>query len=66
MRTLDERAAEHDGAAPWSLTPHASGPRSRLAHHEPAPPRPARPLAGLTVLEAGRRIQAPLAAHLLG
>ncbi|MFJ3174140.1 CoA transferase [Streptomyces roseus] len=66
LRTLDERAAEHDGAAPWSLTPHASGPRPRLAHHEAAPPRPARPLAGLTVLEAGRRIQAPLAAHLLG
>ncbi|MCB5164065.1 CoA transferase [Streptomyces bambusae] len=30
------------------------------------PPAPSPPLAGLTVLEAGRRIQAPLAAHLLG
>ncbi|WP_405763147.1 CoA transferase [Streptomyces sp. NBC_00045] len=71
LRTLAERAAEQDGAPPWSLAPHASGHR--------APPRPpgapscsaaaptaARPLAGLTVLEAGRRIQAPLAAHLLG
>ncbi|MFE5768486.1 CoA transferase [Streptomyces sp. NPDC056485] len=66
LRTLDERAAEHDGAAPWSLTPYGSGPRPRPAHREPAPPRPASPLAGLTVLEAGRRIQAPLAAHLLG
>ncbi|MFB7784731.1 CoA transferase [Streptomyces vinaceus] len=66
LRTLDERAAEHDGAAPWSLTPHGPGPRPRPAHRAPAGPPPARPLAGLTVLEAGRRIQAPLAAHLLG
>ncbi len=38
------------------LRRRAGGPR----------PSPGRPLAGLTVLEAGRRIQAPLAAHLLG
>ncbi|MEU8782442.1 CoA transferase [Streptomyces sp. NPDC048637] len=50
------------GTAPWTLTPHtadrpppATGTVSSAAH----------PLAGLTVLEAGRRIQAPLAAHLL-
>lgn len=61
LRTLAERAAEHDGAAPWSLTPYGSGHRPLAA-----PPAAARPLAGLTVLEAGRRIQAPLAAHLLG
>ncbi|MFF3325552.1 CoA transferase [Streptomyces sp. NPDC002889] len=61
LRTLAERAAEHDGGAAWSLTSHTFGPRP------PAPPpAAARPLAGLTVLEAGRRIQAPLAAHLLG
>ncbi|MFF3861455.1 CoA transferase [Streptomyces sp. NPDC002209] len=61
LRTLAERAAEHDGAAPWSLRllepgakPGAAAPSSGL------------PLAGLAVLEAGRRIQAPLAAHLLG
>lgn len=63
LRTLAERAAEHDGAAPWSL---------RLLGRDPSAPargtsdRSALPLAGLTVLEAGRRIQAPLAAHLLG
>ncbi|MEV0411620.1 CoA transferase [Streptomyces sp. NPDC050448] len=60
LRTLAERAAEHDGAAPWSFAPYGSG------HRPLAAPPAARPLAGLTVLEAGRRIQAPLAAHLLG
>ncbi|MET9464823.1 CoA transferase [Streptomyces sp. NPDC006544] len=101
IRSLAERAAEHDGAAPWTLTPYDTGqqlhplePRHPLrplhpllslhtlpdatpphttAPHATAPhatpttePTQARPLAGLTVLEAGRRIQAPLAAHLLG
>ncbi|WP_327327527.1 CoA transferase [Streptomyces sp. NBC_01210] len=61
LGTLAARAAEHDGGAPWSLTSHAEGPRPPASL-----PAPVRPLAGLTVLEAGRRIQAPLAAHLLG
>ncbi|MFD9301782.1 CoA transferase [Streptomyces sp. NPDC060048] len=64
LRSLAERAAEHDGAAPWSLAPYGCGPRH--PDTAPAAPRPDAPLAGLTVLEAGRRIQAPLAAHLLG
>ncbi|MGW2015080.1 CoA transferase [Streptomyces sp. NPDC001927] len=62
LRTLAERAAEDDGAAPWSLgllRPGTTAPPVSA-------PSPERPLAGLTVLEAGRRIQAPLAAHLLG
>ncbi|MEU6313010.1 CoA transferase [Streptomyces sp. NPDC047014] len=65
LRPLARRAAEHDGAAPWSLTPAATGAPALW----PGPAVAAaagRPLAGLTVLEAGRRIQAPLAAHLLG
>ncbi|MGW6704426.1 CoA transferase [Streptomyces sp. NPDC054956] len=78
LRSLAERAAEQDGAAPWTLAPYGAGtaygsepwlpygPGSGLPHSAPAAPRPAKPLAGLTVLEAGRRIQAPLAAHLLG
>ncbi|QES57716.1 CoA transferase [Streptomyces venezuelae] len=62
-----ERAAERDGTAPWSLAPSAA----RLLPPGPAQPSgdaapSGGPLAGLTVLEAGRRIQAPLAAHLLG
>ncbi|MFI6528882.1 CoA transferase [Streptomyces uncialis] len=61
LRTPAERAAEHDGAAPWSLRLLAPGTRPL-----PATASASRPLAGLTVLEAGRRIQAPLAAHLLG
>jgi hypothetical protein len=47
---------------PWQLE---SGARPAL----PLPPPPGtegQPLTGLTVLEAGRRVQAPLAAHLLG
>ncbi|MFE2549846.1 CoA transferase [Streptomyces sp. NPDC059355] len=65
LRTLAERAAEHDGAAPWSLSPYGFGHHAG-PHRNPGAPTPSRPLAGLTVLEAGRRIQAPLAAHLLG
>ncbi|NJQ13656.1 CoA transferase [Streptomyces bohaiensis] len=62
LRSLRERAAEDTGATPWSLRP------AHPASHRPgqaAPPADL-PLAGLTVLEAGRRIQGPLAAHLLG
>ncbi|MER8230989.1 CoA transferase [Streptomyces sp. NPDC094049] len=61
LRTLAERAREDDGADPWTLRLLGPGHRS-----DGAPSQPARPLSGLTVLEAGRRIQAPLAAHLLG
>ncbi|GGT44361.1 hypothetical protein GCM10010207_50790 [Streptomyces atratus] len=61
LGSLVGRAAEHDGAPPWSLTSHGPGHRSPTVL-----PAAERPLAGLTVLEAGRRIQAPLTAHLLG
>ncbi|MFI8447081.1 CoA transferase [Streptomyces erythrochromogenes] len=70
LRSLADRAAEHDGAAPWFLTPMPGGAPGGAPVAGPVgapvgePGR--RPLAGLTVLEAGRRIQAPLAAHLLG
>ncbi|MFD3808562.1 CoA transferase [Streptomyces sp. NPDC058619] len=64
LRTLAERAGEDDCRAPWSLEP--LGPGAPRATGTGARPGPDRPLAGLTVLEAGRRIQAPLAAHLLG
>ncbi|MFI9582604.1 CoA transferase [Streptomyces sp. NPDC052236] len=63
LRSLAERAAEYDGSAPWELTPH------HTPHHTTYSPTRATdglPLAGFTVLEAGRRIQAPLTAHLLG
>ncbi|MFF4605834.1 CoA transferase [Streptomyces sp. NPDC001339] len=64
LRALAERAAEATPAAPWTLTPHpgeADSPSTALPL-----PTGTLPLSGLTVLEAGRRIQAPLAAHLLG
>ncbi|WNF25547.1 CoA transferase [Streptomyces sp. C11-1] len=64
LRTLAERALEADGSAPWSLRP-LGGPAS-TSTRTAAAPSSAQPLAGLTVLEAGRRIQAPLSACLLG
>ncbi|MFE9257292.1 CoA transferase [Streptomyces sp. NPDC006879] len=65
LRTLAERSVEHDpGQAPWSLSPFTGPVRKRTA--SAANPTARHPLAGLTVIEAGRRIQAPLVAHLLG
>ncbi|MCL6300814.1 CoA transferase [Streptomyces kronopolitis] len=49
---------------PWTVTPCDEPGGAPLAGRTPPPA--ALPLAGLTVLEAGRRVQAPLAAHLLG
>lgn len=61
-----ERAAEHDDAAPWSLARSVTGRLTARSARLPGAAHSGGPLAGLTVLEAGRRIQAPLAAHLLG
>ncbi|MFE7517590.1 CoA transferase, partial [Streptomyces sp. NPDC057540] len=68
LHSLAERARQDDGADPWALRLLGPGHASpRTAPRRPPGDGPAgRPLAGLTVLEAGRRIQAPLAAHLLG
>lgn len=55
--------SDMDGAgvpAPWSIQPTPGGSAPRHAG------TPDLPLAGTLILEAGRRIQAPLAAHLLG
>ncbi|MFG3661011.1 CoA transferase [Streptomyces sp. NPDC047706] len=59
LSSLARRAAEYDGAPPWELAPHQASYTGTTAPVDA-------PLAGLTVLEAGRRIQAPLTAHLLG
>ncbi|MER7468076.1 CoA transferase [Streptomyces sp. NPDC097981] len=64
LRTLAERAAEQDGAVPWSLESLGEEGGTQRGARPASSDR--RPLAGITVLEAGRRIQAPLAAHLLG
>ncbi|SHM68190.1 CoA transferase [Streptomyces yunnanensis] len=63
LHTLADRVAEATADAPWTFAPSASigVPPPRDLRCEDA-----RPLSGFTVLEAGRRIQAPLAAHLLG
>ncbi|WP_328300004.1 CoA transferase [Streptomyces sp. NBC_00435] len=67
LRSLAERAAEDDGAVPWTLAPYGpAGPAGPGRHASKAAPPAAGPLSGMTVLEAGRRVQAPLAAHLLG
>lgn len=57
LRSLADRGIPE--APPWALAAH---PAAYARGGAPA----GLPLAGLTVLEAGRRIQAPLAAHLLG
>ncbi|MCX5230184.1 CoA transferase [Streptomyces sp. NBC_00233] len=66
LRTLAERAAEDDAADPWSLRALGAGHPATAGDRSASAATGDRPLAGLTVLEAGRRIQAPLAAHLLG
>ncbi|WP_432129123.1 CoA transferase [Streptomyces sp. bgisy082] len=67
LRTLAERHKESDGAPPWSFLPVGGETFQRPARTaKPVGPEADGPLTGLTVLEAGRRIQAPLAAHLLG
>ncbi|MFE5756554.1 CoA transferase [Streptomyces massasporeus] len=59
LHALADRAAEYDEAPPWKLSSHE-------ASYSGTTGRADAPLTGLTVLEAGRRIQAPLTAHLLG
>ncbi|ACZ86411.1 CoA transferase [Streptosporangium roseum] len=60
LRSLRDRLAEPRAREPWRLSPGLPAPLL------PPSAEVARPLAGLTVLEAGRRIQAPLAAYVLG
>jgi hypothetical protein len=62
LRSLEERAAEPRAELPWQLWPMDRQPSPGV----PPSANVFRPLAGFTVLEAGRRIQAPLTAHLLG
>ncbi|MFI9271212.1 CoA transferase [Kitasatospora sp. NPDC052896] len=61
LHSLAERSGEPAADAPWSFRPGC--PAEVMSR---AGTGAVLPLAGLTVLEAGRRIQAPLAAHLLG
>ncbi|WP_406863607.1 CoA transferase [Streptomyces sp. HUAS MG47] len=70
VRTVAERRADAglvvDGTVtgPWDFTSYGT------TGNAPAPafraPHASRPLEGITVVEAGRRIQAPLATHVLG
>lgn len=66
LRSLLEREAEPRADMPWQLWPYQPEPSPGLPPDLPAPRDTSRPLAGFTVLEAGRRIQAPLTSHLLG
>ncbi len=57
----DELACSRPFAAPWHIEPTGSATSGTDAR------RPgAGPLAGMVVVEAGRRVQGPLAGHLLG
>ncbi|MFK4224395.1 CoA transferase [Streptomyces sp. NPDC019890] len=62
LRSLADRGIPD--APPWNLVPYEATYTSGATAG--GPQLAGAPLAGLTVLEAGRRIQAPLAAHLLG
>ncbi|MFE0425187.1 CoA transferase [Streptomyces sp. NPDC058953] len=68
IRTVDERRADRDALVdgrvpgPWRLTPSDDpAPDAPAA----VPPTPDQPLRGITVVEAGRRIQAPMATLVL-
>ncbi|MFI2352074.1 CoA transferase [Streptomyces sp. NPDC019443] len=61
LRSLADRGIAD--APPWALTSYEASYSSRYSSSTPPL---GLPLTGLTVLEAGRRIQAPLSAHLLG
>ncbi|MFI1936099.1 CoA transferase [Streptomyces purpureus] len=61
LRTLTDRGIGE--APPWTLTPYGTAADNTCVKRQETA---GGPLAGLTVLEAGRRVQAPLAAHLLG
>ncbi|GHH66054.1 hypothetical protein GCM10017673_11140 [Streptosporangium violaceochromogenes] len=67
LRSLTGRLAEPPAPAPWRLSPFPPSSEAPPGERTGRDPKErAGPLAGITVLEAGRRIQAPLAAHLLG
>ncbi|MET9224206.1 CoA transferase [Lentzea sp. NPDC003310] len=59
------RPAAAAAALPATLPAPAALPVPAARPVPTSQPQPALPLAGLLVLEAGRRVQAPLAAHLL-
>ncbi|MEV6596783.1 CoA transferase [Actinoplanes sp. NPDC051346] len=61
VRSHADRLGDGLDGPPWTVTA-TGGPATRRPAAHPG----GLPLAGLTVLEAGRRIQGPLAAHLLG
>ncbi|WP_269859343.1 CaiB/BaiF CoA-transferase family protein [Streptomyces sp. RPT161] len=69
IRTMAERRTDRDALRygrvppPWRFRPYGDASRPRPSATVPGPERP---LDGLTVIEAGRRVQAPLAAHMLG
>ncbi len=76
VRTLAQRAGDADARALWEAGPWAFGRLPAPAHlpthlpahlttHPPAFPAGDLPLAGITVIESCRRIQGPLAGHLL-
>jgi crotonobetainyl-CoA:carnitine CoA-transferase CaiB-like acyl-CoA transferase len=68
VRTPQERRADRDVlcngrvTAPWEITPSESGALEQCTLSRPPP---ALPLSGMCAVECTRRVQGPLAAHLL-
>lgn len=72
LRGLEQRRGDPDPAGvdrpPWTVRDTDASHRGRGPHATRPPaaaPSPAAPLAGLRVVDAGRRIQGPLAGHIL-
>ena len=72
VRSIDDRAQDDDARqiwqqGPWSFSSFSSEPRPNGEYLRPAGALPGEdlPLSGFTVIESCRRIQGPLAGHLL-
>jgi len=72
VRSIDDRAQDDDARqiwqqGPWSFSPSSSEPKPNDEYLRPdsALPGGDLPLSGFTVIESCRRIQGPLAGHLL-
>ncbi|SFU42838.1 CoA transferase [Nitrosospira multiformis] len=72
VRSIDDRAQDDDARqiwqqGPWSFSSFSSEPKPNGEYLRPAGALPADdlPLSGFTVIESCRRIQGPLAGHLL-
>jgi MoaD family protein len=65
VRSIEERAQDDDARRAWRQGPWAFSFQGNLTGRRPSNATNDLPLSGLTVIESCRRIQGPLAGHLL-